>query len=92
MRESGEPMELGIFDFYNVFSRTFLKGVMGQLGFEWKLEDAVNDPGRALLSPGYQGRCSVFCIFQLCRNSIFLFKHIVVNNNFSNNSSDEKFD
>ena len=26
MRESGEPMELGIFDFYKVFSRAFGEG------------------------------------------------------------------
>ena len=32
MRESGEPMEFGIFDFYKVFSRAFGEGVMGQRG------------------------------------------------------------
>ena len=32
MQESGEPMELGIFDFFKVFSRAFGEGEMGQLG------------------------------------------------------------
>jgi len=45
MRESGEPMEFGIFDFYKLFSRAFVKGVIGQLGFEWKPGDVVNDLG-----------------------------------------------
>jgi len=29
MQESGEPMELGIFDFYRVFSRAFGEGGNG---------------------------------------------------------------
>ena len=32
MRESVEPMEFGIFDFYKAFSRAFGRGVMGQRG------------------------------------------------------------
>jgi hypothetical protein len=32
IRESGGPMELGIFDFFKVFSRAFGEGEMGQLG------------------------------------------------------------
>ncbi|MCD4842854.1 MAG: hypothetical protein K8R08_12785 [Methanosarcinales archaeon] len=32
MRESGEPMEFGIFDFYRVFSRALGEGGMGQRG------------------------------------------------------------
>ena len=32
MRESGEPMEFGIFDFYKVFSRAFGEGGIGQQG------------------------------------------------------------
>ena len=32
MRESGEPMELGIFDFYKVFSRAFGEGGNGAVG------------------------------------------------------------
>jgi len=46
MRESGEPMEFGIFDFYKVFSRAFVKGVMDSGDLEWKPGDVVNDPGR----------------------------------------------
>ena len=34
MLESDEPMECGIFDFYKVFSKVFVKGIIGQLGFE----------------------------------------------------------
>ena len=41
MRESSEPMEFGTFDFYKVLSRAFVKGVMGQLGFEWKPGDVI---------------------------------------------------
>jgi len=32
MQESGEPVEFGIFDFYKVFSRVLVRGVMGQRG------------------------------------------------------------
>ena len=32
MRESGEPLECGIFDFYKVFSRVLVRGKMGQGG------------------------------------------------------------
>jgi len=32
MRELGEPMECGIFDFYKVFSRAFGEGGMGRVG------------------------------------------------------------
>jgi len=34
MRESGEPVECGIFDFYKVFSRAFGEGEDGQGGLE----------------------------------------------------------
>ena len=54
MRELGEPMEFGIFDFCKVFSRAFVKGVMGQLGFEWKPGDIVNEPKCTSLYPGHQ--------------------------------------
>jgi len=60
MRESGEPMEFGIFDFYKVFSRAFVKGVMGQLGFKWKPGDLITN-----LSPEdrrQRGGCSLFGI------------------------------
>ena len=37
MRESGEPVEFGIFDFYKVFSRAFSEGGNGASGdLEWK--------------------------------------------------------
>jgi len=36
-------MEFGIFDFYKVFSRAFVKGVMGQWGLEWKPGDVVTN-------------------------------------------------
>jgi len=36
MRESGEPMECGIFDFYKVFSRAF-----GEGDLEWEVGDVV---------------------------------------------------
>ena len=46
MRESGEPMGCGIFDFYKVFSRAFGEEGNGASGdLEWKLGDVVNDPG-----------------------------------------------
>ena len=32
MRESGEPVEFGIFDFYKVFSRAFGEGGNGAAG------------------------------------------------------------
>jgi len=37
MRESGEPMEFGIFNFYKVFSRVLVRVVMGLRGLEWKV-------------------------------------------------------
>ena len=42
MREAGEPVECGIFDFYKVFSRAFGEegdGVGGDL--EWKVGDVA---------------------------------------------------
>ena len=39
MRESGEPMECGIFDFYKVFSKAFGEGEDGAAG-NW-MEDGV---------------------------------------------------
>ena len=37
MRESGEPTEFGIFDFYKVFSRAFGEGgEWGSGDLEWK--------------------------------------------------------
>ena len=42
MRESGEPMEFGIFDFYKVFSRAFGEEGNGASGdLEWKLGDVA---------------------------------------------------
>ena len=52
MRESGEPMELRIFD----FSRCFMKGVMRQWGLEWKPGDVVNYPGRRFAKSGASKR------------------------------------
>ena len=38
MRESGEPVEFGIFDFYKVFSRAFgEEGKWGSWDLEWKV-------------------------------------------------------
>jgi hypothetical protein len=53
MRESGEPMECGIFDFYKVFSRAFGEedGVRGTYnGSQW--DDIVTDFG--LKTPRHQ--------------------------------------
>ncbi|MBC2747005.1 MAG: hypothetical protein HF975_08375 [ANME-2 cluster archaeon] len=41
MREPGEPMECGIFDFYKVFSRAFGEGRMRQEGLEWEVGDVA---------------------------------------------------
>ena len=38
MREPGEPMEYVIFDIYEVFSRAFGEGVMGQRGLRMEAE------------------------------------------------------
>ena len=47
MRESGEPMEFGILDFYEVFSRAFGVGGNGAAGLEWKVGDvALSAPPR----------------------------------------------
>ena len=43
MRESGEPIEFGIFDFYKVFSKAFGEGE-GAGGLEWKRGDVINLP------------------------------------------------
>jgi len=45
MRESGEPMEFGIYDFPRCFQGLLVRGVMGQLGLGWKPGDVVTDPG-----------------------------------------------
>jgi len=47
MRESGEPMEFGIFNFYKVFSKAFGEGVMGQRGH--RMEARGCRPVRATL-------------------------------------------
>jgi len=39
MRESGEPVECGIFDLYKVFSRAFGEGEL-----EWEVGDVVTTP------------------------------------------------
>jgi len=44
MRESGEPMEFGIFDFYKVFSKAFGEGEDGAGGLEWTREYLVTPP------------------------------------------------
>jgi hypothetical protein len=45
MREPGEPMECGIFDFYKVFSRAFGEGEDGPRGeLEWKVGGCRDDP------------------------------------------------
>jgi heterodisulfide reductase subunit B len=43
MRESGEPMEFGIF-FARCFQGLLVKGEMGQQGLEWKPGDIITDP------------------------------------------------
>ena len=63
MRESGKPMEFGIFDFYKVFSRAFVKGVMGQLGFEWKPGDVITTPDGATFCPGDLKDAQSFAFF-----------------------------
>ena len=55
MRESGEPMEFGIFDFYRVFSRALGEGGMGQRGLEWKPGDVATDPGHRCGLSGASG-------------------------------------
>ena len=43
MRESGEPMEFGIFDYYKVFSKAFGEEE-GAVGLEWKRGDVIKLP------------------------------------------------
>jgi len=43
MREAGEPMACGIFDFYKVFSRILVRRKMGQGGVRVGGRDVVND-------------------------------------------------
>ena len=45
MRESGEPMEFGIFDYSKVFTRTFGEGGWGSRDLKWKQGDVVMDLG-----------------------------------------------
>jgi len=40
MRESGKPMEFGIFDYYKVFSKAFSEED-GAGGLEWKRSDFI---------------------------------------------------
>jgi len=61
MREAGEPMEFGIFDFYKVFSRAFGEeedGVGGDL--EWKVGDVAPSLPTRIGSPRHP--CSSGCI------------------------------
>ena len=49
MRESGEPMECGIFDFSKVFPRAFGEEGNGASGdLEWKPGDVATNPGLPL--------------------------------------------
>ena len=43
MRESGKPMEFGIFDYYKVFSKAFGERMV-QGGLEWKRGDVIKLP------------------------------------------------
>ena len=52
MREPGEPMEFGIFDFYKVFSRAFGEKGNGVGGIEWKQGDVVTARYTPYVVPG----------------------------------------
>ena len=56
MRESGEPMEFGIFDFYKVFSRAFGEGGNGAAG-TWNGSQGISSTttDAASLYPVHQG-------------------------------------
>ncbi|MCD4767432.1 MAG: hypothetical protein K8R34_13050 [Methanosarcinales archaeon] len=41
IRESGEPMEFGIFDYSRCFQGLLVRRVMGQRGLEWKPGDVT---------------------------------------------------
>ena len=45
IRESGEPMEFGIYDFCKVFQGLLVRGEWGSGDLEWKVGDVVTDPG-----------------------------------------------
>ena len=44
MRESGKPMEFGIFDYYKVFSKAFGVEEDGAGGLEWKQVGVIKLP------------------------------------------------
>ena len=62
MRESGEPMEFGIFDFYKVFSRAFGEGGMGQRGTCDAVFESVPmlevEKQRKLIFDKYESQCA----------------------------------
>ncbi len=54
MRESGEPMECGIFDFYKVFSRAFGEEGNGVGGVRVEGGGCRHRPQIASQNPGHQ--------------------------------------
>jgi len=69
MRESGEPMEFGIYDLPRCFQGLLVKGVMGQRGLKWKPEDLVSDLGIE-----FQGIRTIFEDLEIFQFGFFLFQ------------------
>ena len=59
MRESGEPMEFGIFDFSRCFQGLYVRGVMGQRELKWKRGDVASSSPLRTGSPRHP--CSSGC-------------------------------
>ncbi|MBC2708685.1 MAG: hypothetical protein HF975_15110 [ANME-2 cluster archaeon] len=58
LRESGEPIEFGIFDFPRCFQGLLVRRGMGQRGLEWKPGDVVTYPARYYALYRGSGGCS----------------------------------
>jgi len=69
MRESGEPMECGIFYFYKVFSRAFGEGVMGLR--ELRMEDRG---GSVTTSPPSESNFRASHLLYFCPLHLYLKK------------------
>lgn len=63
MRESGEPMELGIFGFYKVISRAFGEGGMGERGLKMEAKGCRHVPCTSLRFVKCIGRMLMELIF-----------------------------
>ena len=76
MRESGEPMEFGIFDFYKVFSRAFGEGIGRQEG--------VRMGGGGCGNPDQRSKCIITMLMVLIFLSVYLLSLLVFSSRIKN--------